>query len=174
MITVSKATKSGVRALSRELLKLLEDKSSQIYQGNVAKFGIPKEYVKKAFSEKTLLEAAASAKTTMYLALENRCKILGFAQTIQREAGTTELDRIVVFPEHTRKGIGTQLLAKVVVKDEKRKGTKAIIVNAGKGETHARRFYEKNSFATVKEVTMEAPWGNKITLVIYQLQLDSD
>ena len=173
MITVSKATKSGVRALSRKLLKLLEDKNSQIYQGNVAKFGIPKEYVKKAFSEKTLLEVAASAKTTICLALENRCKILGFAQTIQRGADTTELDRIVVFPEYARKGIGTQLLAKVV-KDEKRKGTKAIIVNAGKGETHARRFYEKNSFATVKEVTMEAPWGNKITLVIYQLQLNSD
>ena len=57
MITVSEATESGVRALSRKLLKLLEDKNSQIYQDNVAKFGIPKEYVKKAFSEKTLLEA---------------------------------------------------------------------------------------------------------------------
>ncbi|MFZ1038850.1 MAG: hypothetical protein WAN53_03090, partial [Candidatus Bathyarchaeia archaeon] len=67
----------------------------------------------------------------------------------------------------------TQLLAKVV-KDERRKGTKVIIVNAGKGETRARRFYEKNSFAAVKEVTMEAPWDNKITLVTYQLQLNSD
>jgi ribosomal protein S18 acetylase RimI-like enzyme len=120
MITVSKATKNSIRALSRKLLKLLEDKNSQIYHDNVAKFGIPKEYVKKAFSEKTLLEAVASGKSTIHLALENKCKILGFAQTIQQEADTTELDRIVVFPEYTRKSIGTQLLGKVV-KDERRK-----------------------------------------------------
>ena len=141
MTTVSKATKNGIQALSKKLFKLLGDKNGQIYQDNVARFGIPGKYVKKVFSEETPLGAVASAKSTIYLALESRCKILGLAQTIQQDADTTELDRIVVFPEYTGRDVGTQLLASVV-KDEKRKGTKAIVVNAGIGGTHARRFYD--------------------------------
>ncbi|MCJ7424391.1 GNAT family N-acetyltransferase [Candidatus Bathyarchaeota archaeon] len=169
-ISVSKATVHGIRTLSKKL-ELLEDKNSQIYQENVAKFGIPEEYVRKAFSEEAVLEATKSGKSTIYLALENRCKILGFAQTIQRDHLTTELDRIVVFPSHTRMGIGTRLLTKAV-NDEKKKGTKTIIVNAGKKETHARRFYEKNEFKPTKETEMDAPWGSKIVLVTYQLQIE--
>jgi len=171
MITVIKATLHGVRALSRKLLKLLEDKEGQVYQENVTKFGIPEEYVRKAFAEETLLEAATTGNPTFYLALENRCKILGFAQAIQRDAETAELDRIVVFPEHTRKGIGTQLL-KRVLEDQERKGTKTVVVNAGKEETHARKFYEKNGFEVVRQAIVEAPWG-KITLATYQLRLRS-
>lgn len=168
-ITVNKATQKGIRALSNKLLKMLEDKNSQLYQENVAKFGIPEEYAKKAFSEETLLEAAASGKAVFFLALENRCKILGFAQTVLRDVGTVELDRIVVFPEYERRGIGTRLLARVV-KDEKKKGTRTIVVNAGKEETHARCFYEKNCFKPLKETSIETSWG-RITLVTYQLHL---
>lgn len=168
-ISVNKATKNGIRALSRKLLKMLEDKNSQLYQENVAKFGIPEEYAKKAFSEETLLEAAYSGKAVFYLALENRCKVLGFAQTVQRDAGTVELDRIVIFPEYARKGIGTRLLARVV-KDETKKGTRNIIVNAGKEEAHARCFYEKNGFKPLKEAPIDASWG-RIVLITYQLQL---
>lgn len=166
--TINKATPNGIRALSKKLMKMLEDKNSQLYQENVAKFGIPEEYAKKVFSEETLL-AASSGKASFYLALENRRKILGFAQTVQHDSGTVELDRIVVFPEYARKGIGTRLLARVV-KDEKKKGTRTIIVNAGKEEAHARHFYEKNGFKPLKEALIEAPWG-KITLVTYQLDL---
>jgi hypothetical protein len=61
------------------------------------------------------------------------------------------------------------LLSKVI-RDEERKGTKTIVVNAGVGEMHARRFYEKNGFKPVKEATIEASWG-KIALVTYELQL---
>ena len=46
LISFSKATRHGVEALSRKLLKLLEDKEGQLYQDNVAKFGIPEEYVR--------------------------------------------------------------------------------------------------------------------------------
>jgi ribosomal protein S18 acetylase RimI-like enzyme len=167
--TINKATPKGIRALSKKLMRMLEDKNSELYQENVAKFGIPEEYAKKVFSEETLLEAAASGKANFYLALENRCKILGFAQTVQHDSDTGELDRIVVFPEYARKGIGTRLLAQIV-EDERKKGARAIIVNAGKEEVHARRFYEKNGFKSLKEVLIEAPWG-KITLVTYQLNL---
>lgn len=170
MITFRKATQHGACALSRKLLTLLEDKDSQIYKENVAKFDIPEEYVKKAFSEETLLEAVASGKSTFYLALENGCKILGFAQIVQQDASTAELDRIVIFPEYTRKGMGTQLLAKVL-RDQKHKGTRTVIVNTGKEETHARLFYEKNGFKQVKEATIDTPWGNKLTLVTYKLEL---
>jgi ribosomal protein S18 acetylase RimI-like enzyme len=172
MITVRKATRQGVRALSRKLLRLLEDKNSQIYRENVAKFGVPEAYVKRAFSEETLLEAVASGQSAIYLALEHGCKIQGFAQIVKLDDATAELDRIVVFPQYMRKGVGTQLLAKAL-RDETRRGTKTIIVNAGKEETHARRFYEKNGFQLIKESTVDSPWGIKLTLVTYHFELKS-
>lgn len=95
---------------------------------------------------------------------------MGFAQTVQRDLETVELDRIVVFPEFTGRGIGTQLLARVI-KDQKCKKAKTMMVNVGKGETHARLFYEKNGCELTKEYMMNAPWGGKIALVTYQLRL---
>lgn len=172
MITITKATEHGVKALSKKLLKLLEDTNSQLYQDNVAKFGIPEAYVKQVFSEETIRKAVESGKSAIYLALENGCRILGFAQTVRHDESIVELDRIVVFPEHTRKGIGTRLLARVL-KDGRRRGIDMIIVNAGKEETHARSFYEKNGFKPVKESTIDTPWGNKLTLVTYQFELKS-
>lgn len=169
MTTIRKATDKDIRFLSEKLLMLLEDKNSQIYQDNVAKFGIPEEYVKKAFAEETLLKASATGKASFYLAIENN-EIIGFAQIIQQDASTTELDRIIIFPQHTRKGIGTQLLHQALA-DQEQKGTSTIIVNTGKEETQARRFYEKNGFKQVKEASIETPWGKKLTLATYQLQM---
>ena len=169
MTTIRKATQRDIRVLSRKLLTFLEDKNSQIYQDNVAKFGIPEEYVKKAFAEERLSKAVSSGEATFYLALENN-EIIGFAQTIRQDPNTTELDRIVVFPKHMRKGIGTQLFKQAII-DEERKGIKTIVVNAGKEEIHARRFYKKNGFKQVEERTVETPWGKELTLVTYKLQL---
>jgi len=132
-ITTNKASQNGVRALSRKLTELLKDKSSQIYQDNVTRFGIPEKYVRQAFSEKTMPETATSGKSEFYLALENRCKILGFAQMTQKNESLAELDRIVIFPENTRKGIRTQLLSKVLAEQKR---IRTIIVNAGKEENH--------------------------------------
>ena len=170
-ITVNKASRSGVSALSRKLLRVLEDRESQLYKDNVAKFGIPEALAKEAFSEKALLEAVNSGKSTFYLALENGRKILGFAQVTLQDNEVAELDRIVVFPEYARQGIGTKLLSKVI-RDEEKRGVSKIVVSAGKDEKHARMFYEKNGFEAVEEKSLEASWG-KIPLVIYQLTLKS-
>ncbi|MGQ9566245.1 MAG: GNAT family N-acetyltransferase [Candidatus Bathyarchaeales archaeon] len=169
MAIIKRACEKDIQVLSKKLLSLLEDKNSQIYQDNIAKFGIPEEYVKNAFAEKTLLKRATTGKATFYLALENS-EIIGFAQTIQQNAKTIELDRIVIFPQHARKGIGTQLLREVVA-DQEQKGIDNIIVNAGKEESHARQFYEKNGFKQIKEVTIETPWGKELAIVTYQLCL---
>lgn len=152
-------------------MKLLEDRNSQVYQDNVTKFGIPEEYVRKAFAEETLLKAVKSKKARFYLAFEDN-EMIGFAQAVKQDANSTELDRIIVLPEHERKGIGTQLLAEAI-EDMQKEGVHTIIVNAGKEETHARRFYEKNGFKLIKETTIQAPWGKKLDLAIYQLQLES-
>jgi ribosomal protein S18 acetylase RimI-like enzyme len=169
LISFSRATKHGVEALSKNLLKLLENKDSQLYRNNVVKFGIPEEYVRKAFAKETLLEAFNSGESAFYLALENRCRILGFAQTVKHGGDAVELDRIVIFPEYAGKGLGTQLLAKVL-EDQKRKGVKSVVVNAGKEERLARRFYEKNGFEFVEEKTVKAPWGD-LTLATYKLRI---
>lgn len=169
MSIIKKATQKDIRALSRKLLTLLEDKNSQIYQENVTKFGIPEEYVKKAFAEEKLLEAVATGKATFYLAFENN-EIVGFAQTIQQDANTVELDRIIIFPPHIRKGIGTQLLHGVFI-DQGQKGITTVTVNTGKEEIQARRFYEKNGFKQTKEAIIEAPWGKKLILVTYQIHV---
>jgi N-acetylglutamate synthase-like GNAT family acetyltransferase len=170
IITVRKATKRDIRSLSRKLLKLLEDKNGPIYMENVAKFDIPEEYVRKAFSEETLLVAALSKGSTFYLVLQDHREIVGFAQITQQNVSIAELDRIVIFPEHTRKGIGTQLLTEAI-KDQQKRGIKTIIVSAGREEKHARQFYEKNGFKAVEQATKATPWGNKLTLVTYELEL---
>ncbi len=169
MAVFRKADQKDVRVLSKKLLMHLKDKNSQVYQDNVAKFGIPEDHVKKALAEETLLKAAATGKTTFYLALKNN-EIIGFAQTIQQDENTAELDRIIIFPQHTREGIGTQLLRSVLI-DQEQKGVNNIIVNTGKEESHARRFYEKNGFKQIEEATIQTPWGKKLTLITYQLTL---
>jgi len=170
MATIRKASQKDIPVLSAKLLELLKDKNSQIYQENVIKFGIPEEYVRKAFAEETLAKAAAEG-SAFYVAIEDS-EIIGFAQTIRQDAETAVLDRIIVFPEHAGKGIGTQLL-KQVAADQERRGIKTIIANAGKHETHAKRFYEKNGFKLSKETAIQAPWGKKLELAIYRLQLKS-
>lgn len=155
--------------MSRKLLVLIRDKSGQAYQENVAKFGIPDEYVERAFCEENLLRAANEIKATFYLAMEDG-EILGFAQMNPREQSTAELDRFIIFPDYARRGIGTLLLNEVI-SDQKRKGVGTIAVNAGREETDARRFYEKNQFKPVREVTVDAPWGKKLPLVTYERQI---
>jgi len=165
MTTIRKATREDIRVLSRKLLTLLEDRNSQVYQENVAKFSVPEDYVKKAFAEETLLKAVATGKVSFYLALENM-EIMGFAQIIRQDANTAELDRIIIFPKRTRKGIGTKLLHNGLI-DQEQKGINTITVKTGKEETHARQFYEKHGFKQIKEAAIEAPWGKKLTLITY-------
>jgi N-acetylglutamate synthase-like GNAT family acetyltransferase len=171
MITIRKAAEEDMHVLSKKLMALLENKNSRFYQENVTKFGIPEEYVKKALAEEKLLMAVVSGKTDFYLALINN-KIIGFAQTEQRDSHTAELDRILVFPKHSKKSVGTQLL-KQTIADHKKKGIKKIIVKTGEAETHARRFYEKNGFEKIKEEIVTAPWGKKLDLVIYEVLLET-
>lgn len=168
MITIRKASKKDIPILSRKILDLLEDKNNQIYQENVARFGVPEEYVRKAFAEETLLKAAAE-NAVFHVAIQNS-EIIGFAQTIQEDSDTAVLDRIIVLPRYAGRGIGTRLLKQAIAEQEL-KGTKNVIANAGKREAPARRFYEKNGFRLQKETTIEAPWGNKLELAIYRLQL---
>jgi len=169
MISIRKADEKDISDLSAKFSKFLEDKKSKIYQDNVTKFGIPDEYVKKALAEETLLKAMSSGRATFYIAVENN-EIAGFAQIIHKDDQNAELDRIVVFPSYERKGIGTQLLHQAI-DDERKKGTSAITVNAGKNEIHARKFYEKNGFKLIKETTIDATWGKKLDLAIYRLRL---
>jgi len=170
LIKIKKAAQKDISALSKLLLALLENKNIQVYQDNVAKFGIPEDYVKNAFAEETLLKAAATGKTTFHIALDGD-KIAGFAQVTLQDDYIAELERIIVFPQYVRQGVGTQLLHKAII-DQKQKGTKTLIANAGKDEAHARRFYEKNGFTQISETLIDAPWGKKLTLVTYQLHIN--
>jgi len=169
-ITIRKATVRGVQALTKKFQELLEDTNGQFYLENITKFGIPEAYVKKVLSEETVQNAVKSGESVIYLALENGREILGFAQIVKHDKSIVELDRIVIFPEYARKGTGTLLLTRVL-RDERRKGTKTIIVNAGRDETHARRFYEKNGFKQLKESVVDTPWGTRLSLVTYQFEL---
>jgi GNAT superfamily N-acetyltransferase len=169
MVAIRKASNDDVRVLAGKLSHVLTDHDSTAYQQNVARFGIPDEYVKKAFAEEALVEAAGSGRAIFYIVLEEDA-IVGFAQTIRHGNPTVELDRIIIFPEQTRKGIGT-LLLRYVLRDQKRMGAKTMIVNAGKEEIDARRFYEKNGFEEQKETEVETPWGSKISLVTYKFDL---
>lgn len=166
LVLVKLASADDLRDLSRILLAFVRDKEGQFYQDNIAKFGIPEEYGEKVFSENSLLKAVRENQTTFYLATD-RDEILGFAQVIPADHDAVELDRIVVFPEHARKGIGTLLLQEAIA-DHKRKSVRSIFVRTGKDEAPARRFYEKNGFREIKQATIDTPWGTKLDLVIYE------
>lgn len=167
MISIRKADDKGISDLNRKFHQFLEDKTSQVYQENIVKFGIPEEYVRKAFEK--LMKAVSSGEATLYLALKKK-EIIGFAQIIEQDSNVAELDRILVFPKHAAKGVGTELLNQAVL-DQKERGANTIFVKAGKEETHARKFYEKNGFKLIKEETVDTPWGKKLDLAIYQLSL---
>jgi len=167
MAIVRVASENDLKVLSRKLLELIADEDGQAYRENVSKFGVPYEYVTRAFSEATLIEASKSGNSKFYLAFENGT-VIGFAQMIRQQETVAELDRLIIFPEHARKGIGTQLLREVVI-DQRSEGIQTIVVSAGKQEEQARRFYEKNGFRLTNETTIDAPWGKKLTLVTYQL-----
>ncbi|MFX0068208.1 MAG: GNAT family N-acetyltransferase [Promethearchaeota archaeon] len=171
MVSIKKADERDIKDLSKKFSMFLKDRNSKIYQDNIAKFGIPDEYAKKALAEETLLKALFSGKATFYVAVEND-EMVGFAQIIHHDDQVTELDRIVVFPPHERKGIGTQLFHKIV-DDERKKGVKTITANVGKNETHAKRFYERNGFRLKEETAVNTPWGKKIDLAVYELSLNS-
>ncbi len=169
MLAIRKATGQDVRLLSSLLLKLLDDKDSEVYKENVVKFGVPESYVREAFAEGTLLKAMTVGRAIFYIALLGD-EIAGFAEMIQQDSDTAVLDRIIVFPQHTREGIGSRLLQRAL-EDEKRRGVKSVVAQAGKQETHAKRFYEKNGFVKLKDETIDAPWGQKLDLTTYVLQL---
>jgi len=46
-----------------------------------------------------------------------------------------------------------------------------LTVKAGKDETLARKFYEKNGFKLVEETCVQAPWGRQLNLAIYELKV---
>ena len=168
VISIEVAREEEVRKLSSKLLAIMADTNSQVYRENVAKFGIPEEYVREAFSEESLL-SARTAGNIFYIASEDD-DILGFGQIVPRSKESVELDRIIIFPESTRRGIGTKLLHEIE-RDQKNMGITKIIVRTGKEELHARSFYEKNFFKETNEIEIDAPWGGELTLVQYELEL---
>lgn len=164
LLEFRKANLDDLPGLSASLLGLL-DRSSDFYFENVTKFGIPDEYVRRAFSEGSLRDAATRG-SKFYLAFEGG-RIVGFCQVIPKGEVEAELDRIVVFPGHTGKGIGSRLL-EYALAEQAREGTREVTVYAGKHEGRARAFYEKNGFGLVGETSVDAPWGRRIELAAYK------
>jgi ribosomal protein S18 acetylase RimI-like enzyme len=53
----------------------------------------------------------------------------------------------------------------------KKEGVTKLTVKAGRDETSARRFYEKNGFQIVEEINIHAPWGRDLSLAVYELRI---
>lgn len=168
---ITKATVEHAEQLHRIVVAGLADKTSEVYRANVERFGIPEEYVRKAFSIEALTAAVKDKKQLFLVAVEGG-KLIGFAQSIRDGKGGAELDRIFLIPESTGKGIGTRLLNETL-KVLRSDGISRLMVKAGKDETLARRFYEKNGFKLVEEVNVQAPWGRELSLAIYELLIRS-
>jgi ribosomal protein S18 acetylase RimI-like enzyme len=168
---IKKATLEHAKQLHGIVMAGMADKTNEVYRANVERFGIPEEYVRQAFSIEALTAAVKDKKQLFLVAVEGE-RLIGFAQTIRDDKGAAELDRIFLIPEHTGKGIGTRLLNKTmnVLRSE---GISRLTVKAGKNETLARRFYEKNGFRLVQEVNVQAPWGRELNLALYELEIAS-
>jgi len=168
-VRIEKATVEHAKQLHAIMMAGLADRTSEVYRANVEKFGIPEEYVRQAFSVETLANAVKDRNQLFLVAVEDG-ELIGFAQTLRQDVKTAELDRIFLLPAYTGKGIGTQLLDKTLAVLEN-EGITRLRVKAGKDETLARRFYERNGFKLVQEVTVQASWGRELGLAIYELQI---
>jgi len=168
---IRKATVEDAKQLHKMMLAGLEDKTSEAYKANIERFGIPEEYVRRVFSLEALTKAVKDPKQLFLIAVENQ-KLIGFVQTIRQNETTAELDRIFLVPEMTGKGVGTLLLSKTL-ETLKREKFEKLTVKAGRDETQARRFYEKNGFELVEETSIQAPWGRELRLAIYELEIKS-
>jgi len=157
------------KQLHKMMFSVLGDKASEGYKANIERFGIPEEYVRRAFSVEALTRAVKDENQLFFVAVENR-RLIGFAQTIRKDKKRAELDRIFLVPEKTGRGIGTQLLIKTV-DALRREDFRKLTIKAGKDETLARRFYEKNGFKLVEEASVQAPWGRQLNLAIYELKV---
>ncbi len=156
--TFRPATVEDAKRLSALMLAPLDNKTGAIYREQVQRFGIPDEYVRRAFSVEALTKTTQDEKQVFLVAVEDD-RPVGFAQTIRGEKQRAELDRLFVVPEKEGKGIGTELLRRTLV------------VRADRDEIEARRFYEKHGFQLVGEATVQAPWGNELHFVNYELAI---
>jgi N-acetylglutamate synthase-like GNAT family acetyltransferase len=170
---IRKATEKDAQKLSEIFDRILKDKDSEGYKANVERYGIPEEYVKKVFSKEALKRAVDDKNMIFLVAVRENGEIIGFAQTILLEPEKAELDRIFLVPNETGKGVGTQLLQETI-RILRKHGITKLTVRAGKDETLARRFYEKNGFKMLGETTIKAPWGKEISLALYELPLISE
>lgn len=170
MVEFRVAVPSDLPRLSSKILNS-PDPSSDFYKENVTKFGIPEEYVRRAFSEEAL-RGAASKGSKFYLALEGD-EIVGFCQMVPQGGEKAELERIVMFPGYKGRGFGSRLL-EFAIGDQAREGRGEIIVYAGRDERTARAFYEKNGFEFTGEFSVDAPWGKRIDLAAYRLEIGRD
>lgn len=168
-VAIREARADDAERLHELILAGLEDKTTEVYRENVDKFGIPEDYVRRAFSREALMKAVADEKQLFLVAVDDG-KLMGFSQTIRQNGSMAELDRIFLFPAYTGRGIGTQLLNKTL-ESLKKEGIIKLRVKAGKNETSARRFYEKNGFQLVEEISVHAPWGKDLDLAVYELQV---
>jgi ribosomal protein S18 acetylase RimI-like enzyme len=71
-----------------------------------------------------------------------------------------DIHRLIVDPDHFRKGIAQSLLSYA----ERQEGIKRINVSTGSKNTPAVRFYEKNGFQKVKEVIV----NEQISLTFFE------
>ena len=168
-VSVRKATTEDARRLHTIILAALEDKNSEVYKANVERFGVPEEFVRQAFSLEMLRKAVKDENQLFLVAVRNQ-ELIGFAQTIRTDEKKAELDRMLVVPEETGKGIGARLLRRTVDM-LRRESFGRLTVKTGKDETLARRFYEKYGFKLVEETTIKARWGRELKLAIYELKI---
>ncbi|CAM3912674.1 GNAT family N-acetyltransferase [Aeromicrobium ponti] len=70
------------------------------------------------------------------------------AISLKEENNTIDIHRLIVQPDHFRKGIAQKLLEFI----ESKEGIKSLIVSTGSKNTPAINFYEKNGFKKVNQI----------------------
>jgi ribosomal protein S18 acetylase RimI-like enzyme len=70
------------------------------------------------------------------------------AISLKDENNTIDIHRLIVHPDHFRKGIAQKLLEFI----ERIEGIKSLIVSTGSKNTPAINFYEKNGFKKVNQI----------------------
>jgi N-acetylglutamate synthase-like GNAT family acetyltransferase len=130
--------------------------------------GTTEKTIREVDSEEFLKERLSNPYVKMHF-VEDGGKILGFAATRRIDENTIELSGIIVLESATGKGIGTELVKKVI-SSASQVGFRKIVVKTEVFNQRAIGFYTKMGFAEVGK-TSENVEGTSVDVVVLEKAL---
>jgi ribosomal protein S18 acetylase RimI-like enzyme len=130
--------------------------------------GATEKTINEIASEEFLKERLSNPAVKMYI-VEGNGKILGFAATRNIDENSIELSGIIILESATGKGIGTELLEKVIASASQH-GFRKLVVKTEVQNQRAISFYRKNGLVEVGKATEDVE-GRPVEVLVLEKSL---